>query len=77
MKTQAGSWSDSLWAGKEPLISDLAELVFVLSDSTVRLDKLGDNKYKYGLDLNTKRAKCLTLLTQSLLQNGLEFLEEL
>ena len=56
---------------------DLSELVFGLSDLAVRLDKLGDDKDKYGLDLDMKRAKCLTLLTQSLLQNGLKYLEEL
>ena len=56
---------------------DLSELVFGLSALAVRLDKLGDNKDKYGPDIDTKRSKCLTLLTQYLLQNGLELLEEL
>ena len=39
------------------------------------LDKLGDDKDKYGLDIDTKREKFLTLLTLSLLQNVLESLE--
>ena len=77
MKTQAATWDYALQTGKEPLVLDLAELVFGLSDLAVRLDKLGDDKDKYGLDLDMKRAKCLTLLTQSLLQNGLKYLEEL
>ena len=77
MKTLAVVWADALQTGKEPLILDLSELVFGLSASEVRLDKLGNDKDKDGLDIDTKKAKCLTLLTQSLLQNGLESLEEL
>ena len=77
MKTQAATWDYALQTGKEPLVLDLAELVFGLSDLAVRLDKLGDDKDKYGLDLDMKKAKCLTLLTQYLLQNGLKYLEEL
>ena len=74
VNTQASTWANALWTGKQPLITDLSELVFGLSASEVRLDKLGDDKDKYGIDLNTKRENCLTLLTQSILQNGLEFM---
>ena len=77
VKTQAANWADALWTWKEPLISDLDELVFGISSLAVRMDKLGDNKDKYGLDIDTKREKCLTLLAQSILQNGLKYLEEL
>ena len=37
---------------------------------------MGNDKDKEGLDLNTKIETCLTLLTSSLLQNGLESLED-
>ena len=63
VKTQAAAWSDALWTGKEPLISDLAEIFSGLSSSAIRLEKLGDDKDKYGFDIDTKRSKCLTLLT--------------
>ena len=63
MKTLAVAWADALQTGKEPLILDLSELVFGLSASEVRLDKLGNDKDKDGLDIDTKKAKCLTLLT--------------
>ena len=55
MKTLAVSWANSFWTGKEPQISDLAKLIFGLSASAVRLEKLGDDKDKYDLDINTKR----------------------
>ena len=77
MKTQSGSWSDALRNGKEPLFSDLAELVFCLSSSAVRLEKLSNYKDRYGIDINTKRAKFITLLTHSILHNSLKSLEEL
>ena len=77
VKNQAGYWSDAFWTGKERLIKDLAKLVFGLSPLEVRLDNLGDDEYKYGLNLDTKRENFLTLLTQSLLKNGLAFMEEL
>ena len=77
VRTQAAAWDDSLWTGKEPLISDLAEIMFGLYSSAVRLEKLGEDKDKDGINIDTKISKCLTLLTQSLLQNGLELLEEL
>ena len=72
VNTYASSWVDALWTGKEPLISDLAEIVFGLSYLAVRLDKLGDYKDKYCLDLDMKREKCLTLITKSIVQNGLD-----
>ena len=75
MKTLTVAWDESLWTGKEPLILDPPKLVFCISALEVRLDKLGDDKDKYGLDSNTKKANCLTLLTKSLLQNGLESLD--
>ena len=62
MNTLAVSWADALRTGKEPLISDLSELVFGLSYLAVRLAKLGEYKDKYGLDIDTKKAKCLTFL---------------
>ena len=77
MKTQSSSWADALRTGKEHLITDLSNTVFGLSDLSFRWDKLGDDKDKYGLNLDTNRAKCLTFLTQSLLKNGLKLLEEL
>ena len=77
VKTQAAAWVNSLRTGKYPLVLDLSELVFDLSALAVTLDKLDNDKDKYGLDLDTKTAKCLTLLTQYLFQNALEFLEEL
>ena len=55
MKTQASAWDDALRTGKEPLVLDLAELVFGLSALAVSLDKLGDYKNKYGLDIDTKK----------------------
>ena len=67
MKTQAASWANALWTWKDPLVSDLTDLIFGLSASPVRLDKLGDDKDKYVINIDTKRANCLTLLTQSLL----------
>ena len=77
MKTLTVAWDESLWTGKEHLILDPSKLVFCISALEVRLDKLGDDKDKYDLNLNTKRKTCLTLLTQSLLQNGFKLLEEL
>ena len=77
MKTQAVAWADALRTWREPPISDIAKIIFGLSALAVRLDKLGDDKDKYDLNLNTKRKTCLTLLTQSLLQNGFKLLEEL
>ena len=74
VNTQASTWADALRTGKQPLITDPAELVFGLSALAVRLDKLGEDKDKYGIDIDTKRLNCLTLLTQSLLQNGLKSL---
>ena len=75
MKTLAVAWDDALWTGKEPLISDLSKLVFCISALEVRLDKLGDDKDKDGLDIYTKKANFLIFLTKSLLRNGLESLE--
>ena len=77
MKTQDITWVDALRTGKEPLITDLADLFLCLSALGFRLDKLGADKDKYDLDHDTNRANCLTLLTQFLLQNGIESLEEL
>ena len=77
MKTQAATWDYALQTGKEPLVLDLAELVFGLSDLAVRLDKLIDNNDEDILDIDTKRENCLTILSSYLLQNGLELLEEL
>ena len=79
MKTLAVSWADALRTGKEPLISDLSDIVFGLSSLAVRLENLGDDKDKDSLDINAKKGKFLTLLllTQSLLQNGLASLDEL
>ena len=77
LKTQASAWSDALWTGKEPLISDLAEIFSGLSSSAIRLEKLGDDKDKDGLNIDTKKENCLIFLTQYLLQNILEFMEEL
>ena len=37
MKTQASDWVDALCTGKEPLVSDLAKLVFDLSSLAYRL----------------------------------------
>ena len=74
VNTQASTWADDLWTEKENLITDLTKLVFGLSALAVRLDKLGEDKDKYGIDIDTKRLNCLTLLTQSLLQNGLKSL---
>ena len=56
---------------------DLAKLVFGLSASAVRLENMGNNRDEKQLDIDTKKERCLTLLTRSLLQNGLESLEEL
>ena len=74
VKTQASAWDYALWTGNEPLISDIDELVFDLSSSTDMLDNLGDKK---DADLNTKKAMYLTLLTLSLIQNGLKSLEDI
>ena len=76
MNTLAVAWANALRTEKEPPILDPAKLVFGISYLAVRLDKLGDYKDKYGLNLNTKRETCLTLLAQSPLQNGLKLLEE-
>ena len=51
MNTQASTWADDLWTEKENLITDLTKLVFGLSALAVRLNKLGDDKDKYGLNL--------------------------
>ena len=56
---------------------DLAKLVFGLSASAVRLENMGNNRDEKQLDIDTKKERCLTLLTRSLLQNGLESLEEI
>ena len=77
MKTQASAWANALWNGKEPLISDLADLVFDLSSLAYRLENLGDDKDEDGLNIDTKKETCLTLLTLSLLQNGLNYLEDI
>ena len=72
VKNQASAWDDEFWTGKEPLVSDLAKLVFGLSFSEDKLDKLGNYKYKEGLDIDTKRATYLTLETSFSLHNGLK-----
>ena len=77
VNTQTSAWDETLLTGKEPLISDLAKLVFDLSSLAHRLDNLVDDKDEDGLDINTKKAMCLTLLTLSLLQNGLDLLKDL
>ena len=77
MKTQASAWANALWNGKEPLISDLSDLVFDLSSLAYRLENLGDDKDEDGLNIDTKKETCLTLLTLSILQNGLKSLENL
>ena len=51
MNTQSSSWADALRTGKEPLITDLSNTVFGLSDLSFMWDKLGDDKDKYGLNL--------------------------
>ena len=71
------AWTDDIWTGKEPPISDLAKLIFGLYALAVRLNKLGDDTYEEDLYLYTKITMCLTLLSQYLLQKGLESLEEL
>ena len=68
-KSQAAAWGDALQNGKEPSISDLAKIIFGLSDSEVRLYKLGDGLDKKNLDLGMKKSTCLKLLNDSLLQN--------
>ena len=74
VENQASAWDDALWTGKEPLVSDLAKLVFGLSFSEDKLDKLGNYKYKEGLDINTKIATYLTPKTSFFLHNGLKSL---
>ena len=71
LKTQAATWDNSLWNRKEPLVLYLAEICFGLSASAIRLGKLGDDKDKCGLGIDTNIEKCLILLTSYLLQNGL------
>ena len=41
------------------------------------MDKLGDNKDKYVLNIDTNIVKGLTLLTLSLLHNGIKLMKEL
>ena len=77
MKTLAVAWADDLWTGKKRLIYDLSEIIFGVVALAVRLEKLGDDKDKDGLNIDTKKANCLIFLTQYLLQNILEFMEEL
>ena len=77
MNTQASAWSDALRTGKEPMVLDLAELVFYISSLVDMLDKLGIDKDKEGINFDTKTPTCLTLLTFSLLNNGLYSLEDL
>ena len=59
------------------MVSDLARLVFGLSYSGDRLDKLGSGSDDKGANLETKKDKCLPLLTSSLLSNGMKSLEYL
>ena len=77
MRNQASIWADALWTGKEPMVSDLAKIVFGLSSLANRLAKLCNDKDKEDFDIYTERETCLTLLTLSILQNGLKSLENL
>ena len=56
---------------------DIAKLVFNIYSSADRLDKLGNDKDKDDVDLETKISMCITLLTLSLFHNYLESLEYL
>ena len=56
VRTQASVWDDALWTGKEPLVSDLSKIIFGLSSSVDRLTKLGNDKDKDDVYIDTKRA---------------------
>ena len=55
VKTHASAWDNALWTGKEPLISDLSQLVFELYYLADRLDELGEDKDQDGLNLDIDR----------------------
>ena len=65
VKTLAVAWANSLRTGKEPSISDLAKIVFGLSASEVRLNKLGDDKDEKQLNIDRK-GKCVLMPQLSL-----------
>ena len=46
VRTQASAWADALQNGKEPLVSDLANIFFDLSSLADRLAKLVSDKDK-------------------------------
>ena len=60
----------------EPVISYIATIIFDLSTDQDRLDNVGDGLHG-GKNLGEEKDICLTLLTLSLLSNGLASLEDL
>ena len=77
MRNQASALADALQTGKEPMVSDLAKITFGLTSLADRLAKSGNDKDKEDFDIDTEIETCLTLLIPSLLQNDLDYLEDL
>ena len=73
---QYKAWAKSLQTGVDPAILDLATIVFDLSPDQDRLEKLGGFLHG-GKNLGEKNYICLTLLTLSLISNGLASFEDL
>ena len=77
VKAQAKAWDKALQTWVEPAISDLARIVFGLSSDLDRLEKMGIGQYGKGKSLGEKKDACLSLLTSSLITNGMTTIYDL
>ena len=76
LKVQHKDWTTALFTGNKPSVCDLDVVIFGLSSSKGRLETMivGDGR---EMKLKEKKDACLSLLTSSLITNGMTTIYDL